>query len=121
MQNNDAMTPLLYPDLMDDNGFVTSLFPIKLETKDKSLQTTYVDYIAKHQKKPWWSFISTAISQLLKEEEPATRGQQDFDPYNLTKNFNGTVFNSRTQDSYEEYLDTWFPQVCKKLKPNGSH
>ena len=41
-------------------------------------------------------------------------------PYNLTKNFNGTVFNSRTQDSYEEYLDTWFPQVCKKLKQNGS-
>ena len=88
MQTTDAITPLLYPDLMDDNGFVTSLFPIKLETKDKSLQTTYVDYIAKHQKKPWWSFISTAISQLLKEEEPATRGQQDFDPYNLTDNQN---------------------------------
>lgn len=41
-------------------------------------------------------------------------------PYNLTKNFNGTTFSARSDDSYDEYLATWFPQVCKKLAPNGS-
>ena len=41
-------------------------------------------------------------------------------PYNLTKNFGGKVFNERKDDAYEEYLMTWFPQVCRKLKPNGS-
>lgn len=41
-------------------------------------------------------------------------------PYNLTKNFNGFKFNSRSDESFDEYLATWFPQVCKKLKPNGS-
>lgn len=41
-------------------------------------------------------------------------------PYNLTKNFNGFKFNSRSDDSFDEYLTTWFPKVCKKLKPNGS-
>lgn len=41
-------------------------------------------------------------------------------PYNLTKNFNGMKFNSRSENSYDEYLKTWFPEVCKKLKPNGS-
>lgn len=41
-------------------------------------------------------------------------------PYNLTKNFNGTTFNARSNDSYDEYLATWFPKVCKKLAPNGS-
>ena len=41
-------------------------------------------------------------------------------PYNLTKNFNGTVFNARSDSSYDEYLDSWFSEVCKKLKPNGS-
>ena len=41
-------------------------------------------------------------------------------PYNLTKNFNGKIFSARSDESYEEYLATWFPQVCKKLKPNGS-
>lgn len=41
-------------------------------------------------------------------------------PYNLTKNFNGNVFNSRSNQAYEEYLQSWFPLVCKKLKKNGS-
>ncbi|MCQ2575762.1 MAG: site-specific DNA-methyltransferase [Treponema sp.] len=41
-------------------------------------------------------------------------------PYNLTKNFNGTTFSARSTDSYDEYLATWFPLVCKKLKPTGS-
>lgn len=41
-------------------------------------------------------------------------------PYNLTKNFNGLTFNSRSEKSYEEYLATWFPDVCKKLKNDGS-
>ena len=41
-------------------------------------------------------------------------------PYNLTKNFNGFKFNSRSDESFDEYLETWFPQVCKKIKPNGS-
>lgn len=41
-------------------------------------------------------------------------------PYNLSKNFNGMKFASRSQENYDEYLATWFPAVCKKLKPNGS-
>ena len=41
-------------------------------------------------------------------------------PYNLTKNFGGKVFSERKDAAYEEYLLTWFPQVCKKLKPTGS-
>ena len=41
-------------------------------------------------------------------------------PYNLTKDFNGNKFNARTEQAYDEYLASWFPQVCKKLKPNGS-
>ena len=41
-------------------------------------------------------------------------------PYNLTKNFGGKVFNERKNSAYEEYLESWFPQVCRKLKANGS-
>ena len=41
-------------------------------------------------------------------------------PYNLTKNFNGMKFNSRSENSYVEYIKTWFPEVCKKLKASGS-
>lgn len=41
-------------------------------------------------------------------------------PYNLSKNFNGMKFNARSDNSYDEYLESWFPEVCKKLKPTGS-
>lgn len=41
-------------------------------------------------------------------------------PYNLSKNFNGMKFSRRSQESYDEYLESWFPKVCKKLKANGS-
>ena len=41
-------------------------------------------------------------------------------PYNLTRNFNGLHFNARSEAAYDEYLATWFPLVCKKLKPTGS-
>ena len=41
-------------------------------------------------------------------------------PYNLSKNFNGMKFNSRSEDSYADFLDSWFSLVCKKLKDDGS-
>ena len=41
-------------------------------------------------------------------------------PYNLTKNFNGLKFNSRSENRYDDYLESWFPKVCKKLKSGGS-
>ncbi len=41
-------------------------------------------------------------------------------PYNLTKNFGGKVFSAMTSDAYDAFLESWFPAVCRKLKPNGS-
>lgn len=41
-------------------------------------------------------------------------------PYNLSKDFNGLVFNAKSTSAYEDYLRTWFHRVCLKLKPTGS-
>lgn len=41
-------------------------------------------------------------------------------PYNLSRNFGGNKFNAMKDDEYDEYLSSWFPLVCKKLKSNGS-
>lgn len=41
-------------------------------------------------------------------------------PYNLTKNFHGVKFSARSENHYEEFLESWFPEVCQKLKPTGS-
>ena len=41
-------------------------------------------------------------------------------PYNLSKNFNGFQFKATSESQYLEYLRSWFPQLCKLLKSNGS-
>ena len=41
-------------------------------------------------------------------------------PYNLSKNFNGFQFKVISESQYLEYLRSWFPQLCKILKPSGS-
>ncbi len=41
-------------------------------------------------------------------------------PYNLTKNFNGYVFNAESEEEYEAYIDSILDSIYKKLKPNGS-
>ena len=39
MKTSDAITPLLYPDLMEDNGFVTNIFKIKIKDPQKKIET----------------------------------------------------------------------------------
>ncbi|MFQ3597023.1 MAG: DNA methyltransferase [Chloroherpetonaceae bacterium] len=41
-------------------------------------------------------------------------------PYNLTKSFNGTVFEARTTSEYIQYLESWLPKLMKTLKPTAS-
>jgi site-specific DNA-methyltransferase (adenine-specific) len=41
-------------------------------------------------------------------------------PYNLNKNFNGIQFSKTDDETYLEYLKSWFPKIITVLKPNGS-
>lgn len=41
-------------------------------------------------------------------------------PYNLTKHFGSNTFSAKKEAAYEDYLRSWLPQVCRKLKPTGS-
>ena len=41
-------------------------------------------------------------------------------PYNLDKDFNGFKFKSSDNNTYLEYLRSWFPKVLRRLKANGS-
>ena len=83
MQSSDAITPLLYPDLMKDNGFVTNMFGIQIKTKDGETNTTYYDYLDKHQKYAWWTKTIGWIKSLFPKKQEAIQGQ--FDPYILSK------------------------------------
>ena len=41
-------------------------------------------------------------------------------PYNIDKSFNGLKFSRSDDESYYNYLNSWFPQILKTLKETGS-
>ena len=86
METADAIYPTLYPDLMEDDGFVTGLFNIRVVSQDGQINTTYYDYLRKHQKKSIWSYPITWIKILFtfkKKDQGSKEGK--FDPYNLSE------------------------------------
>ena len=73
METSDAINPMLYPDLMEDNGFVVGLFNIKVATEDESVKCSYYDYLTKHQDYPFWAKciggIKTAVITISTEAQ----------------------------------------------------
>ena len=92
MQTTDAITPLLYPDLMEDNAFVAKLFDINVENQDEDIKTTYYDYLKNHQKRPWWGAPIGWFTNLFKFEDDVKDGANTtFNPYTLSKKDNDIV------------------------------
>ena len=84
-QTSDAISPLLYPDLMADNSFVTHLFPTHVVSLDGTIDTTYYAYLRKYQKEAWWSAIISKTLSLFGSSKPSSSGGGEFDPYHLSK------------------------------------
>ena len=84
METTDAINPMLYPDLMDDNGFVAGLFDIKVESQDGTINCNYYDYLTKYAQRPWWQYVSGWINNLFPKKDPAGAGN-GFDPYYLSR------------------------------------
>jgi capsule polysaccharide export protein KpsE/RkpR len=85
MQTSDAITPLLYPDLMDDNGFVTSMFNIQVRDAEGEIKTTYYDYLKNHQKDAWFKYPLHWIKELLPKDADSNEENVAFDPYDLSR------------------------------------
>lgn len=88
LQSADAITPMLYPDLMDDNGFVSSLFKIKVKTSDNKISTDYFTYLHKYQKSAWWDKAMSWVASLFPSKNEGGGGATKFDPYHLSKDEN---------------------------------
>ncbi|MBI2909153.1 MAG: site-specific DNA-methyltransferase [Chloroflexi bacterium] len=41
-------------------------------------------------------------------------------PYNMTKDFNGSLFRERSTDQYRQWFEGWFPKLLRTLKPSAS-
>lgn len=75
----DAITPTLYPELMNSVDFKTSLFRIKVTRKEDGKTFSYYDYLEHEQNKPWWTSI---ILNLFTKPDTA----KTINPFQLTKN-----------------------------------
>ena len=62
---NDAISPLLYPNLIEDNGFIASLFNIKFKSSKGDFSCTCYEYFQKHQKVAWWNKVLGGIQKLI--------------------------------------------------------
>lgn len=91
LESSDAITPLLYPDLMEDNGFVASLATIRVKTKDGKVETTYYDYLNKHQKFAWWDVCLGGLKKMLSSKDTEKNDSARFNPYMLSKSENGII------------------------------
>lgn len=102
MQTSDAISPLLYPDLMEDNKFVANLFNIDIETLDGEVKTTYYEYLKHHQKKSLWSYPVKWLKSLLPKSDDG-RGKTKKDPYMLSKDDNDIV--EKIRDNIQLSID----------------
>ena len=68
---------------MEDNGFVTNLFNVRVKTVDGSIETTYHDYLQKHQKPVIWIVPIDWMKNLFRSKQKAE--ERTIDPYNLSK------------------------------------
>lgn len=84
-QTSDAISPLLYPDLMEDNKFVTNLFNIQVTNKDGDIKDSYYNYLKKHQKKAWWMYPIGWIKKMFSEDDNGQGAKGKLDPYHLSK------------------------------------
>jgi len=87
MQTTDAITPLLYPDLMEDNGFVTGMFNIRVLDQEGEIDASYYDYLKKYQKTSWLGAPMRWLNSLLpksKDKKKTDKGSK-FEPYYLSK------------------------------------
>lgn len=91
METSDAINPMLYPDLMEDNGFIVGLFDIKVASADGEIKCNYYDYLTKHQDEPFWSKGIGSIKNLFAEKETPIKGSSKSSPYMLSKKQDGIV------------------------------
>lgn len=95
---SDAISPLLYPDLMLSTDFQTSLFPVIIKSEELDTTLTYYDYITSYQKEnpytlPLRWLIRNTVKPILNllTKKPYTPQGSKTNPFRLTEREKITV------------------------------
>lgn len=92
---SDALSPTLYPDVVQSTPFLLELFPVEVTYGSGKESVTLFDYIYAHQKSSWWSRILKlpfraigAVRRLLGETQ---KSSSKLDPFRLTEAQEGVL------------------------------
>lgn len=88
MQTSDAISPLLYPEVISSNDFVATLLDIQTTTIDGQCRSSYFDHISIHYQVPFWTKLKGKVLGSIKKifddkKEPKKKGA--IDPFHLTE------------------------------------
>ncbi len=90
MNSADAMSPELYPDIVQSVPFMTELFDVEVADQKGLTAMPLRAYVSEELRSPWWSAVVAApfkalewFMGLFRAEEPANEGPVD--PFRLTK------------------------------------
>lgn len=81
---SDAITVLLYPDLMNSVDFKTTLFSIKVKRPSDKEPMTYYDYLKNEQKEAWWLEAREGLMDAIIGEKEEKKAYHAADPFELT-------------------------------------
>uniref|UniRef100_UPI00321BCCBB Wzz/FepE/Etk N-terminal domain-containing protein n=1 Tax=Parabacteroides goldsteinii TaxID=328812 RepID=UPI00321BCCBB len=62
---SDAISPDLYPDVVQSIPFLLELFPVQVESEKGDYSSTLYKYMDEDQKSAWWSYVIKAPFKLL--------------------------------------------------------
>ena len=83
-QSSDAITVMLYPDLLNSVEFKASLLKIKLQRPTDKTPITYYDYLKNEQKEVWWISAKESLISFLSGKEHEKKESQPINPFELT-------------------------------------
>lgn len=89
---SEALSPALYPDIVQSTPFLLELFDIPVADKKGERRMTVYTYLLDHQRAPWWKGITSAPFKLLGKATSLFSGDdkgkegQEINPFMLTKN-----------------------------------
>lgn len=65
LNSNDAIYPMLYPDIISSTDFIVGLFDVEVKTLDGSVQTDYYTYLTQHWKRSFWDYPKLWFKRLI--------------------------------------------------------
>lgn len=92
---SDAISPDLYPDVVQSIPFLLELFPVEVNYKEGKDSVSLYKYMTKFQKKAWWTYPLAIPSQVMsffhKLTSKEIQNKEGIDLFHLTTEQKGVV------------------------------